>query len=128
MIDTFPFPRITANTAEGQIAQLVDYMVQFKEILEFALMNISTDNLSPDLVAKLNELGANIEKSNEARTEEIAQVSNNSLTVSDVCNSDVFKAAVQNEMETWTAKVEELTTKCEGFETRLAELESKVNT
>ena len=128
MIDTFPFPRITANNAEGQIAQLVDYLIQFKETLEFALMNISTDNLSSDLVAKLNDLGADIEKSKEERIENFAQVSNNALTVSDVCNSEVFKMAVLNEMESWIAKVDELASKCEDFETRISDLESKVNT
>ena len=127
MIDTFPFPRITANNPEGQIAQLVDYLIQFKEILEFALMNISTDNLSSDLIAKLNDLGADIERSKEERIENFAQVSNNALSVSDVCNSEVFKMAVLNEMEIWIAEVEALKTKCDGFETRLSALESKVN-
>lgn len=119
MIDIFPFPRITANNAEGQIAQLVDYLIQFKETLEFTLMNISTDNLSSDLVAKLNELGADIEKSKEERVENFAQVSNNALTVSDVCNSDVFKMAVQNEMTETNAKVDGLEVKFNELETQL---------
>ena len=119
MIDIFPFPRISANTTEGQIAQLVDYLVQFKETLEFALMNISTDNLSSDLIAKLNDLGADIEKSKEERVENFAQVSNNALTVSDVCNSDVFKMAVQNELT-------ETKTKVDGLEAKFNELETQL--
>lgn len=96
MVDIFPFPRITSKTPEGKIAELTDYLIQFKETLEFTLMNISTDNLSADLVAKLNALGADIELSNKDREEEIAQVSVKSLTVSDVVNSDVFKTSVDS--------------------------------
>lgn len=98
MVDMLPFPRIISSTPEEQIAELVNYLVQFKETLEFALMNISTDNLSPDLINKLNELGANIEKSYVDREDELTQISSNSLTVSDVCNSDIFKSAVESEV------------------------------
>jgi len=81
MVDLFPFPKIVGKTPEEQIAELINYMTQFKETLEFALMNISTDNLSAELIAKLNDLGADIEKSKEDRNEEIAQISNKTLTV-----------------------------------------------
>ena len=86
MVDIFQFPNVTASTPEGQVAELVNYLVQFKETLEFALGNISADNLSQDLVAKLNSLGADIEQSNERRDEQITQVAHNSLTKSDVIN------------------------------------------
>lgn len=98
MVDMFPFPRVIGKTPEEQISELTDYMVQFKETLEFALMNISIDNLSPELVAKLNELGADIEKNKTEREDEVAQITNKSLTVSDVCNSDIFKDAIKDEM------------------------------
>lgn len=75
MIDLLPFPRITGDTPEKQVSELVHYLVQFKETLEFALMNISIDNLSPDLVNKLNELEANINQSNEEKESELAQIS-----------------------------------------------------
>ena len=101
----FPFPRIIGNTPETQIAELVNYLVQFKETLEFALMNISTDNLSPELVNKLNDLGANIEKSNVDREDELTQISSNSLTISDVCNSDIFKTAIESEVSGITFNV-----------------------
>lgn len=92
-----PFPKVMGNTPEEQIASLANYMTQFKETLEFALMNISTENLSPDLINMLNELGANIEKSNEEREDEVAQLSANALTIADVCNSDMFKDAIARE-------------------------------
>ena len=65
MVDMFPFPRITGDTPNQKIAELISYLVQFKETLEFALMNISFENLSPDLISKLNELGADIKESKE---------------------------------------------------------------
>ena len=95
----FPFPRLTGQTSEQQITDLVNYLIQFKEILEFAFMNISKENLSPELVNQLNELGANIEKSNADREEEVAQLSKfSSITVSDVCNSTLFKNEIDNRM------------------------------
>ena len=99
MVDMFPFPRVTGETSEKQIAELVDYLIQFKETLEFALANISTENLSADLVNKLNELGADIEQSKVNREEEITQLSQNTtLTVSDVVNSPIFENAVKGEI------------------------------
>ena len=95
----FPFPTVTdGKTEKQQIAELVSYLIQFKETLEFALTNISTENLSSALVNKLNELGTNIEKNKEERAEEVAQISNKTLTVSDVCNSDLLKSAIQTEV------------------------------
>ena len=98
MVDMLPFPRVTEGKPEKQqIAELVNYLTQFKETLEFALMNISTDNLSAELVSKLNSLGADIEQSNALREDEVAQVKSQSLTVSDVCNSELFKLSVESE-------------------------------
>ena len=94
MQDIFPFPRIVGNTSEEKIAHLVDYLIRFKEILEFALGNISIENLSPELVKKLNEFGANIQQSREDKEEEFAQLTINTLTISDVCESQQFKNAL----------------------------------
>lgn len=96
MYDMLPFPNITATTVEEQTAQIKNYLLQFKETLEFILTNISTDNLSPILVEKLNSLGAEIEKTTEETTEQIQQVSNKAMTVSDVINSQAFIAAIEN--------------------------------
>lgn len=98
MVDMFPFPRITGNTPEEKISSIVDYLVQFKEDLEFAFGNISADNLSAELVAKLNDLGMNIEKNKEETEESIAQVSVNTLTISDVVNSKQFKDEISKNM------------------------------
>lgn len=96
MYDLLPFPNITATDATELMAQINNYLIQFKETLEFILTNISTDNLSPDLITKLNDLGAEIEKSNEERDEQINQVTNNYITISDVINSNAFEQALDS--------------------------------
>ena len=99
MVDYFDFPRIIGNTPDEKISELTHYLIQFKEALEFALTNITAENLSPELLNKLNALGADIEKSNADRESEIAQISNfNSITVSDVCNSEIFKNEIENKI------------------------------
>ena len=94
MYDMLPFPNINANDTGEQIIQINNYLIQFKETLEFILTNISTDNLSQDLIVKLNTLGADIEKSIEDRDDQIQQMSSKTLTVSDVINSSAFSSAV----------------------------------
>jgi predicted nucleic acid-binding protein len=79
--------------------EMINFLIQFKETLEFILANIGIDNLSDELVNKLNSLGAEIEKTNEVKEEEMQQVSNKMLTVSDVINSEAFKSALTNEYQ-----------------------------
>lgn len=92
MYDMLPFPNITATDTKEQVAQINNYLIQFKETLEFILTNISADNLSADLIAKLNALGSDIQKENAERGEEMQQVSGRIITASDVVNSAVYKA------------------------------------
>ena len=96
MYDILPFPNITATNVSELAFQTNNYLIQLKETLDFALANISTDNLSQDLIEKLNTLGADIEKSVEERNEQIQQVTNKTLSVSDVINSPSFTLAVKN--------------------------------
>jgi hypothetical protein len=95
MYDMLPFPNITSKTAEEQVAEINNYLIQFKESLEFILSSIGIENLSAELVALLKSLGAEIEKTNKNKDEELNQVSNKMLTVSDVINSDAFKKALE---------------------------------
>jgi hypothetical protein len=88
------------QTPEEQVAELTSYLIQFKEELEFILANISVENLSQDLVNRLNDLGADIVKDTAEREEQINQLANKALTVSDVLNSSSFKSAVQGEIKT----------------------------
>lgn len=96
MYDMLPFPNITAKNTEEQVAQINNYLIQFKETLEFILTNISTDNLSQDLIERLNTLGANIEKSIVDRDDQLQQMSSKTLTVSDVINSPAFAMALDD--------------------------------
>ena len=99
MIDMFQFPMFNASDSKELSAQLNDYLIQFKETLEFALMNISTENLSQDLIDKLNTLGADIEKNKEDRDDQIKQVTDKTLSVSDFINSKDFELALENKMK-----------------------------
>lgn len=98
MYDMLPYPNIVGATPEEQAAEITNYLIQLKETLEFLLMDISEDNLSQHLVDKLNSLGADIEKTNEDKDDQIAQVSNNALSLSDVINSPLFATSVSSEV------------------------------
>lgn len=93
MLDMFPFLRMNGNTADEKVSEIENYLIQFKEILEFALGNITEENLSPELIKKLNGAGANITN----KEEELSQISAKSLTIADVCNSQSFKDAILKE-------------------------------
>ena len=99
MYDLLPFPNITANNIEELRAEANNYLIQLKESLELILQNIGIDNLSSDLVEKLNTMGAEIEKNNEESNDQLQQISNAGLTVSDVINSRSFNSAVNGAIE-----------------------------
>ena len=96
MYDLFSFPRILGDTPEKQVAEVVDYLIQFKETLEFALTNIGTENLSHDLVAKINKLGAG--DSSTSSEETLSQLSRGTLTIYDVVNSDLFASMLESKV------------------------------
>ena len=91
-----PFPMLRSTTPERQIEELVIYLVQLKEELEFILSNISEDNLSETLRKRLEGLGVSIGASNKNRKDELLQVTSRLISVRDVVGSDVFKEAVKN--------------------------------
>ena len=97
MYDILPFPNIIAGSVEEQTAQINNYLIQLKETLEFVLTNISTENLSQELIDKLNNMG--VETTSEENFEQIQQVSGKLLTVSDVINSNAFKFALENKLK-----------------------------
>lgn len=105
MYDMLPFPNVNAATPEEQVVQINDFLIQFKETLEFILTNISVENLSQDLVDKLNKLGAEIEQSAEESNDQIQQVSHNAITVSDVINSPIFGAAIEREVSSKVSNI-----------------------
>lgn len=76
MLDMLPFLMTTSPTTEGQVKEIIDYLAQFKEQLEFVLSNISERNLSESLKQKLKDMDESIKRAERNRTEELAQVSN----------------------------------------------------
>lgn len=93
MYDILPFPNITATDAKDQVAQMNNYLIQLKESLEFILTNISADNLSPELVKELRNLGAEVKTTQEVQTDATQQIVQKIITVPDVVHSDLFKDA-----------------------------------
>lgn len=87
---------LRSTTPETQIEELVVYLVQLKEELEFILSNISEDNLSEALRKRFEGLGVSIGASNKNRKDELLQVTSRLISVRDVVGSDVFKEAVKN--------------------------------
>lgn len=87
MYDILPFPNITSTEPKEQIGQINNYLIQLKEELEFILTNIGADNLSEEIMAKINSVGGDVSTSQE----EIEQIANNGLKLSDVINSQLFK-------------------------------------
>lgn len=96
MYDMLPFPNITANNIEELTFQTNNYLIQFKETLEFILTNIGADNLSQDLMEKLNSLGAEVEKTIEETDDQFQQVALKTITVADVINSSAFEKALDD--------------------------------
>ena len=106
MYDILPFPNVVSQNPEEQINQILNYLIQLKESLEFILTDISIDNLSPELINRLNDLGANIDKGEEERNEQMQEIANKStLSVSDVINSSAFKLALDNEVKDDVANI-----------------------
>ena len=98
MLDRLPMPHITATKTEEQLAQIRDYLFHFKEELEFILMNISIDNLSSELVEKLNSLGADIESGKKENEDLLQQIGNKALTVYDVVKSPLFRSEIESKV------------------------------
>lgn len=92
-----PFPNINATSIEELSFQTNNYLIQFKETLEFILTNIGEDNLSSDMIETLNSLGAEVEKSIEETDDQFQQVAGKTITVADVINSPAFEEALPKE-------------------------------
>lgn len=87
---------IRGKLPEAQIEELVTYLVQLKEELEFILSNISEDNLSEGLRKRLNSLGESIGANTTKSEDELLQVTSKIMSVRDIVGTDVFKEAVRD--------------------------------
>lgn len=106
VVDLFPFLRLMGDTPEKQIGEIVEYLMQFKEMVEFALGNISTDNLSPEFATKLSEIEGSVNQINKNREEDYAQIISKILKTSDIFNSEAFKSAVAEECKKYIEESE----------------------
>ena len=106
MLGMLPFPHITATEPREQVNQLKEYLFLFKEELEFILSNLNEDNLSHDLVEKLNSLGADIEKNINDSNDQIEQIGSRTVNVFDIINSTAFKLALESEIPTFSVNFE----------------------
>lgn len=126
MFNELPFPHITATDAKEQIKQLNDYLVYFKESLEFILMNISADNFSQELLDRLDALGVDIRTTNANKEEETQQITNRFITVDDVISSQKY----QDDKEELETQIQELKTQIQElsdtYETDKIELDLQV--
>lgn len=95
MFDILPFPNITAKEPDERISQVVDYLLQFKEDLEFILTNLTTENLSPELQARIASVKTSTDVFTEEQTEQIGQMKGG-ISVFDVLNSSAFLAYAGN--------------------------------
>ena len=95
MYDMLPFPNIHATNIEELSFQTNNYLIQFKETLEFVLANIGEDNLSNDLTEKLNSLGLEVEKNAEETDDQFQQVAGKTITIADVINSPAFANSLE---------------------------------
>lgn len=94
MYDIFPFPRIMGDTPEKREAELINYLNQFKETLEFALTNIGQENLSSELLAMINKSGAGIVQNEE----ELSQIANSYTPVYDFIDSDFVRGLIESKL------------------------------
>lgn len=106
MTDILPFPHITATEPREQLVQLKDYLFQFKEELEFILSNLNENNLSQELIDKLNFLGADIDKNDDDSNDQMWQMGSRIVTVSDVINSTAFNMALESKIPTFSINFE----------------------
>lgn len=109
MFDILPFPNITAKEAEERTNQIVDYLLQFKEDLEFILTNLTSENLSPDLRAKISNVKTSEDAFTSEQTEQLGQMKGGGISVSDVINSAAFKAYTVSVLTAIDEKVNNLT-------------------
>lgn len=54
MLDLLPYLDLRSKTTPEQVAEIANYLVRLKDELENVLTTISEENLSPELLEKIN--------------------------------------------------------------------------
>lgn len=99
MFEFLPHPDIKAKNLEDLTMQTNDYLFRLKESLEFMLMSIDIENLSPEFRSKLDAIGVEIQTANDIREDGMAQMASNALTVEDVINSPLLDGKIEDSLE-----------------------------
>lgn len=99
MFEFLPHPDIKAKSLEDLTMQTNDYLFRLKESLEFMLMSIDIENLSPEFRSKLDSIGVDIQTTNDLREDGMAQMASNALTVEDVINSPLLDGKIDDSLE-----------------------------
>jgi hypothetical protein len=70
-----PYPNLLSKTDGERIDELVRYLIQLRETLEFTLENIGIDNMSPELREKIIGVsGVSREQLSEMIAEAVANI------------------------------------------------------
>lgn len=77
MIDRLPFPYISASDTDGKVLQLRDFLIQFKEELEFILADM--------------EISMNSKGETPIVTKEVVE---ESTSIYDIVNSELFQTYI----------------------------------
>lgn len=102
-----PFPNVGGNNDTERIEQIVAYLLQLRDELDFILSNITLDNLSKEVLEKIESVNQNIKKTEETQEDQIQQVLNSVLKVDDVLNSKQFKNVLEELEERVNAYTDE---------------------
>lgn len=87
MID-LPYPNINGETDDKKIAQIQNYLIQLKDILEFTLMSMSSENM-----AMSEALAKGLNESNVVREDHMSQVSSKMTSEADSTMSAIQQTA-----------------------------------
>ena len=119
MFDILPFPNITAKETDERVAQVIDYLLQFKEDLEFILTNLTSENLSPELQSKIASLKTSSELFTDEQSEQISQTAKKGgVTAVDILSSTEFIKYAEDATAYVNRKVDDLDYIVSGEQTK----------
>ena len=97
-----PFPNFRAADERNKIKQMEDYLYQLREALELSLTDIGPSNFSAAFRLELQRMGMemqNVQTNSEESKQRVEKVSGAQLSVSDVLNSEAYKASIESVKE-----------------------------
>lgn len=126
-----PFPNFRAGDDKNKLRQMEDYLYQLREALELSLTDIGPSNFSAAFRMELERIGMemqNVQTNAEESQQRVEHVSGAQITVSDVLNSEAYKASIEaakSEGEEGYVKFPDGTMICYGNEDNKVEVTFK---